>query len=629
MKMSIAVTGAICAAAVTTAAIAAKPTTRNRVEIPAEFRWDFSAIYPNWAAWEADMKEMDARMDAFTKLQGTLAQGPDALLKAYQSFDEIGKLQYRLYRYPQLQRDVDTRDQAVLGRFQRVTALFAKFDTASAWFTPELLKIPEATTTEWLAKTPALAPYRFPIVDAYRRQAHVLDDKGERLLSFATQFNQAPRTIYQELSTSDIKYPTLRLGDGSDVVLSPGNYAALLEKNRSQDERGKAAALHVGTYGATAHTYAAIYNGTLQRDWFIARARNFETTLDAALDGNAIPRSVVETLVDATRAGTEPVRRYFRLRQRLLGLPSYHLYDGFLPIYKSDKSYPYEEARDLALASVAPLGADYVAKYRKFVSGGRVDVYENEGKRSGAYNAGVYGVGPYLLMNYNDTLDAAFTLAHEAGHAMHTVLSYETQPFVTADYTIFVAEVASTTNERFLLDELLKRTSDPKERFLLLQHAVDSIFGTFYTQVMFADFELRAHRLVEKGEPLTTDVLNGLYAGLLKEYYGDALAADDFYKWTWARIPHFFNTPYYVYQYATCFASSAQLYDAMTTGSPESRKAATDRYLTLLKSGGNDHPMAQLKKAGVDLTQRATIQAVIDQMDRLVSQMEAEAAKIR
>jgi oligoendopeptidase F len=232
-------------------------------------------------------------------------------------------------------------------------------------------------------------------------------------------------------------------------------------------------------------------------------------------------------------------------------------------------------------------------------------------------------------MNYNDTLDAAFTLAHEAGHAMHTVLSYENQPFVTADYTIFVAEVASTTNERFLLDRLLQQTSDPKERFLLLQHAVDSIVGTFFTQVIFADFELRAHRLVEKGEPLTTDVLNNLYAGLLKEYWGDALTVDDFYKWTWTRIPHFHNTPYYVYQYATCFASSAQLYNAMTTGSPEARKAATDRYLTLLKSGGNDHPMEQLRKAGVDLTQRSTMQAVIDQMDRLVAQMESEAAKIR
>ncbi|HEV7575204.1 MAG TPA: oligoendopeptidase F [Caldimonas sp.] len=629
MKMSIAVTGALCAAAVTTAALAAKPTTRNRAEIPAEFRWDFSAIYPSWAAWEEGMKEMEARIGAFAALKGTLAQGPAQLLKAYQAYDDIGKLQYRLYRYPGLQRDVDTRDQAVAGRFQRVGAIFAKFDTASAWFTPELLGLPEATVTAWIAQTPALAPYRFPILDNYRRKAHVLDDKGERLLSLAGQFNGTPPTVYQELSTSDIKFPTLRLEDGSDVVLSPGNYGALLQTNRNQADRGKAAAAHVGTYGATANTYASIYNSTLQRDWFVAQARNFDSTLDAALDGNAIPKAVVETLIEATRAGSAPFQRYARLRQKLLGLPSYHLYDAAVPIYRSDTAYPYEQARELATASVAPLGADYVARYKQFVFGGRVDVYENEGKRSGAYSAGVYGVGPYMLMNYNDTLDAAFTLAHEAGHSMHTVLSYETQPFATADYTIFVAEVASTTNERFLLDQLLKQTSDPKERFLLLQHAVDSIVGTFYTQVLFADFELRAHRLVEKGQPLTTEVLSTLYAGLLKDYWGDAVSADDFYKYTWARIPHFFNSPYYVYQYATCFASSAQLYDAMTTGASGSRQAATDRYLTLLKSGGNDHPMAQLKKAGVDLTQRATFQAVIEQMDRLVSQMEAEAAKIR
>ncbi len=629
MKMSIAFTGALCAAAVTTAAIAAKPATRNRAEIPAEFRWDFSAIYPSWAAWEEGMKEMDARMEAFAALKGTLAQGPAQLLRTYQAFDDIGKLQYRLYRYPQLQRDVDTRDQAVAGRFQRMAAAFAKFDTASAWFTPELLNIPETTVVGWIAQTPALEPYRFPILDSYRRKAHVLDDKGERLLSLASRFGAAPAAIYQELSTSDIKFPTLRLADGSEVVLSPGNYAALLEKNRDQTERARAAAAHVGNYGTTANTYGAIYNGLLQRDWFIAQARNFDSTLDAALDGDAIPPAVVETLIAATRAGTAPFQRYARLRQKMLGLPSYHLYDAFVPIYRSDKVYPYEQARALATASVAPLGADYVAKYQRFVSGGRIDVYENEGKKSGAYNAGVYGVGPYLLMNYNDTLDAAFTLAHEAGHAMHTVLSYEGQPFITSGYTIFVAEVASTTNERFLLDQLLKETSDPKERFLLLQHAVDSIVGTFFTQVLFADFELRAHRLVEKGQPLTTEVLNDLYAGVLKDYWGDAVAADDFYKYTWARIPHFYNTPYYVYQYATCFASSAQLYEAMTRGSPESRKAATDRYLTLLRSGGNDLPMKQLKKAGVDLTQRTTMQAVIDQMDRLVTQMESEAAKIR
>ena len=242
---------------------------------------------------------------------------------------------------------------------------------------------------------------------------------------------------------------------------------------------------------------------------------------------------------------------------------------------------------------------------------------------------GVYGVGPYMLMNYNDTLDAVFTFAHEAGHSMHTVLSHETQPFATASYTIFVAEVASTTNERFLLELLLSRTEDPKERFLLLQHAIDNIVGTFYTQVMFADYEWQAHQLVEAGQPVTPESLAKIYSGLLDTYYGDAATKDELYRYTWTRIPHFYNSPYYVYKYATCFASSAQIFKAMTTGSTEDQMAARERYLTLLRSGGNDQPMAQLLKAGVDLNKRETIQAVVDQMDGLVTRLEAEAAKIK
>jgi oligoendopeptidase F len=606
-----------------------RPATRVRAEIPAEYRWDFSAIYPGWPAWEADMQRMEALMAQFLKLQGTLKDGPAALLSAYQAYDEIGKLQYRLYRYPQLQRDVDGKDQAVAGRFQRVMALFAKFDAATAWFQPELLTLPEAGVKAWLAATPALAPYAFGITDSFRKQAHVLDAKGERLLSLAGPTGRAGLNAYDELSTSDIKFPAITTSDGKSVSLTPANYGALLESNPNQADRAKAAAAHVGTYGAQANTYAAIYAGILQRDWFNAQARQFPTTLDAALNDNNVPRSVVETLVETTRAGTAPLQRYARLRKKLMGLNEYHLYDGFMPLFTSTQKYPYGRASALVLESVAPLGDDYVQRYKKFMGGGRIDVYENDGKRSGAYSAGVYGVGPYQLLNHNDTLKAAFTLAHEGGHAMHTVLSYETQPFSTADYTIFVAEVASTTNERFLLETLLNKTTDPKERFLLLQHAVDSIVGTFYTQVMFADFELQAHKLVEQDQPVTTEVLNKLYAGLLKTYYGDALAVDDFYQWTWARISHFFRSPYYVYQYATCFASSAQLFNAMTTGSAGSKRAATERYLTLLKSGGNDHPMEQLRKAGVDLSQRATVQAVVDQLDMLVSQLEVEAAKIK
>ncbi len=605
-----------------------KPETRNRAEIPAQYKWDFTPIYASWEAWEAGIAEMEAKMAAFPALKGTLAQGPDAVVAAYRLFDEIGQLQYRVYRYPQLQRDVDMRNNEIGGKLQRVQAIFAKFGTATSWFTPELLTIPQATMEKWIAETPALAPYRFPILDNYRQQAHVLDEKGERLLSYASRFSQSPTATFQELSTSDIKFPKLTLSDGKEVTLSPGVYQQILQTNRNQADRARAFETYHKTFEANQNTYAAIYNGILQRDWFSAQARNYATTLEAALHGNAIPPAVVENLIATTRAGTEPLRRYFRLRKKLLGLETYHPYDNFVPIYDVEKKYPYALATELALKSVAPLGEDYVAKYKQFVSGGRIDVYENDGKRSGAYCAGVYGVGPYLLLNHNETLDSVFTFAHEAGHAMHTVLSYETQPFVTADYTIFVAEVASTINERFLLNQFLETTTDPKERFVLLQHAVDAIVGTFYTQVLFADYELQAHRLVEEGKPITAEVLSGIYRKLLTDYYGDAATVNELYRITWARIPHFFNSPYYVYQYATCFASSAQIFKEMTTGDDASRQAAIERYLTLLKSGGNDHPMEQLRKAGVDLTKRETVQAVIDQMDELVAQLEAEAAKI-
>lgn len=602
---------------------------RRRADIPAEYRWDFTPIYPDWDAWERGLADLEAKMHAFAARQGTMSQGPQAVLDAYHAFDDIGRLQYLVYCYPQLQRDVDMADQQIAAQYQRVSAVFARFDAATAWFTPELLTIPEPTMRGWIDATPELAPYRFPILDQYRRQQHVLDAAGERLLALAGPLDRAPGRVYQELSTTDIVFPTITLTDGTSVKLTPGAYHALLEKATRQDDRAAAADAYLGNYGKTVHTYAAIYEGVLQRDWYLAQARRFGSTLEAALHADAIPTAVVETLIQATRAGTEPLRRYLRLRKRMLGLDAYHLYDGFVPLAHSDKTYPYETACELTLAALAPLGEDYLARYRRFVAGGRIDVYESEGKRSGAYSAGVYGVGPYQLLNHNDTLDAVFTFAHEGGHAMHTVLSHEHQPFATSEYTIFVAEVASTINERFLLAHMSARETDPTERFLLLQHAVDQIVGTFYTQVLFADFELQAHRLVERGEPVTTEVLGSLYLDLLRDWYGDAVEIDDFYQWTWARIPHFFGSPYYVYQYATCFASSAQLFRAMTTGEEAARRDATARYLALLASGGNDHPMAQLQKAGIDLTRPETVQAVIDEMDALVARMEDEAARLR
>jgi oligoendopeptidase F len=606
----------------------AKPDTRNRAEIPAQYKWDFAPIFPDWDAWEAAMKNMEARMDEYAALKGTLAKGPDAVLRAQLLSDEIGRLSYKTYCYTSLQRDVDQRDNSIDAKLQRVQALFARFGTQSSWFTPELLAIPEATMKKWIDDTPALQPYRFPLLDAYRLQKHVLDEKGEKLLSYSAQANGTPRTVYQNLSTADITFPTVRLSDGKEVTLSPGAYMHILNTNPNQADRALAFDAYYKTYTANINTYASIYNGIMQRDWFVAQARNYATTLESALEGNNIPAAVVENLIATARAGNAPLQRYLKLRKKLLGLETYHIYDNYVPMYQVVKNYSYEDSRRLAAESIEPLGPEYMKKYHDFVFSKQLDVYENEGKRSGAYSMGVYGVGSYVLLNHNDTLDAAFTFAHEAGHALHSVLSFENQPFATSDYTIFVAEVASTTNERFLLNRLLGETTDAKERFLLLQHAVDSIMGTFYRQIVFADYELRAHRLVEEGRPITAEVLTGIYRQCLQDYYGDAMIADELECMTWARIPHFFNSPYYVYQYATCFASSAQIFKTMTTGPESSRKAAVDRYLTLLKSGGNDYPVEQLKKAGVDLTKPEAVQAVVDQLDELVTQLEQEAAKI-
>ncbi len=607
----------------------AKPDTRNRAEIAAEYKWDFTPIFANWDAWESALKDMSAKMDEYASLKGTLASGPDAVLRAQLLSDEIGKLSYKTYCYASLQRDVDQRDNSIDAKLQRVQALFAKFGTQSSWFTPELLTIPEATMKKWIDDTPALQPYRFPLLDAYRLQKHVLDEKGEKLLSYSSQANSTPRTVYQNLSTADIKFPTVKLSDGKEVTLSHGAYMHILNTNPNQADRALAFDAYYKTFTANINTYASIYNGIMQRDWFVAQARNYSTTLEAALEGNNIPVSVVENLIATARVGNKPLQRYLKLRKKLLGLETYHIYDNYVPIYQVEKTYSYEDSRRLTVEAIEPLGAEYVKKFKDFAFSKQIDVYENEGKRSGAYSMGVYGVGSYVLLNHNDTLDAAFTFAHEGGHALHSVLSFENQPFATSDYTIFVAEVASTTNERFLLDRILKDTTDPKERFLLLQHAVDSIMGTFYRQIVFADYELRAHRLVEQGQPITAKVLTDIYRQCLQDYYGDAMVADELECMTWARIPHFFNSPYYVYQYATCFASSAQIFKTMTTGPEASRKAAVENYLTLLKSGGNDYPVEQLKKAGVDLTKPEAVQAVVDQLDELVTQLEQEAEKVR
>ena len=595
-----------------------------RDAIPPRYKWDLTSICRNWEEWQTAYTELDQAIAAFPAFQGTLAQGAERLLGAFKAMDAIGALSYRVWYFAALHYDEDQRNNEINARRQQVQILFAKQQQASSWFNPELLAIPIETVRRWLDANPELSVYRFAVESLFHEQEHVLDAQGERLMSFAGRFNSVPHDSYSALTTADVKFPSIALADGSKVTLTYGQYRALLETNRNQEDRANAYRTFHQTFADSQNTFAALYNGVLQRDWFHARARDYKTTLDAALHGNNIPTSVVENLIAVTKQGVEPLRRYHRLRRRVLGLSTYRLYDVFIPLVDHTARYPYDDVGAWIVDSVAALGGDYQQNVRDAFDGRWIDVFENSGKRSGAYSAPVYGAHPYMLLNYNETLDAVFTLAHEMGHSMHTLLSHQTQPFVYAGYTIFVAEVPSTLNEALFLDLMLERAHSREERIVLLQHAIDSIASTFYTQVMFADYELQAHRLVEQDQPVTADVLNTIYSSLLDAYYGDVIDREELSKVTWARIPHFFSTPYYVYQYATCFASTARLMQAIRSTDRGERDAAVNRYLNLLRAGGSDYPMNLLARAGVDLSQPDTVRAVALQLDMLVGRLEQE-----
>jgi oligoendopeptidase F len=572
------------------------------------------------------MAELEQRIGAFKALAGTLGQSGAHLRDALQAHDAIGQLSYRVWYYPSLSHDQDQRDNASAARRQRVQLLFARLEHATSWFNPELLTVPPAAIRVWMDADPALAVYRFAVEDLFRKQAHVLNLDGERLLSLAARLSGAPKDAYESLSTADARFPTITLSTGATVQVTYGQYRRVLATSRVAADRRAAFDAHYDVFGAHRNTYASLYNGVLHRDWFQARARGYATTLEAALFGDAIPPEVVTTLIAETKAGVAPFRRYHRLRKRVLGLDQYTAADAYVPLVDYDVQYRYDDVRAWIVESTARLGADYQARVGEAFARRWIDVYENQGKRSGAYSAPVYGAHPYMLLNYNDTLDAVFTLAHEMGHSMHTLLAHAAQPFVYAGYTIFVAEVPSTLNEELLLELMLDRVASREEGIVLLQHAIDGIVGTFYNQVLFADFELEAHRMVEQDEPITAESLTALYSRLLDDYWGDAITRDERLGWTWTRIPHFYQSPYYVYQYATCMASTAALMQEVGSVDPGRRAAGVARYLELLAAGGSDHPMTLLKRAGVDLSEPTAIRALVARLDGLVDRLEAALA---
>ena len=602
---------------------------KNRDEIAQQYKWNLNDIYSNWTTWENDLTTLKGYMSEIPKYQGKISQNSNTFIEFINLEEKISRLLDKVYLYPYLQRDLDSTNETASIKLQEVESIYANYSIASSWITPEILTIPKETMISWINDNPILEANRFPLMEIYRLQEHVLSADKEKLLSYFGQYLGVPSDIYSELSTSDIKWNEIELADGSKTFVTNGVYSKIISTDRNQEDRKKAFEALYNSFNINKNTYASIYKSILQRDFSTAQSRNYKSSLEKALNPNNIPLDVYTSLIESTRENTAPLKRYIALRKKALDLKSYHYYDNSINIVDYNKEFTYEEAKDTVLESVKPLGTDYYSDLNTALSEGWLDVYETPNKRSGAYSLNIYDVHPYMLLNYNGTMDSVFTLAHELGHTMHSMLSTKNQPYSISSYTIFVAEVASTFNERLLLDNMLKNTNDSKEKIALIEQAIGGIVGTYYIQTLFADYEYQAHQIVENGGAITPDVLNNIMTNLFTEYFGNDLTMDELQKIIWARIPHFYNSPYYVYQYATSFASSANLYNRITNPkySLDEREQAKKAYLTLLKSGGNDHPMNQLKKAGVDLSQKDAFNAVAIEFDRLLDLLEVELKK--
>jgi oligoendopeptidase F len=591
---------------------------KERSEIPEKYKWDLTAMYKTDADWEADVKALDALIPTLKAYEGKISKSPADLLAFIKAMEEASKKLDNAYTYASIKSDQDTRDQKYKGMDERMSDIASKFGEALSWSTPELVSVPNETYEKWYKDLPALALYKHYIDNDLRTKKHTLSPAEERILALSGQLAGCPSNASGALRNADLKFPSIKDEKGNDVQLSEGRMAMLLE-SPDKNVRRNASMTLLNTYGNFKNTLAATMSGNIQGDIFYARSRGYSSALAASLDNDNVDTTVYLNLIETVKKNAGTLQKYVDLRRRALGLDSIHLYDMFAPLIpETRQNVPYEDAVKAIEVATAPLGKDYVTEMVKGFNGRWVDVYENQGKRSGAYSTGTFLSHPYMLLNYNNTTDDEFTVAHEMGHSMNRLLSYKTQPYIYADNPIFLAEIASTFNEALLMDHLLKNEKDAKKKLYLINQYVDQIRGTLITQVMFADFELRMHRAAEAGEPLTAEHLSDMYRATLKDYYGTSVVIDPEYGYTWSRIPHFYRN-FYVYKYATSYAASQALAQSVLSGKD---KKARDRYLTFLSAGSAKYPIETLKDAGVDLTTSAPVDAAMKKLADLVDQME-------
>lgn len=592
----------------------------KRQEVPKEHTWDLDSMFPSDQAWEDGYQKATEMIPTLASHQGKLGESAQTLVAALKDRDAIYKVMGKVYVYSSMRKDQDAANPTYQGLHQRAQSLYSRVGTAGAYMTPEILSIPADRLRQFLSENAELKAYDHELQDLIRQKEHVRSQEVEEVLAQGRELGAAPYTIFSTFTGAELKFPKVKDEAGNEVDLTEGRFPRFRESPNQEVRKGAFEAL-LGTYEKYRNTLASSLVANVKRDVFNARVRRYPSARAGALAGNNIPEAVYDNLVTTVNKNLPTLHRYLKLRKRILGLDELHVWDLYNPIVADvDRKIPYDEAVASVLTSVQPLGPEYLKVARQGLGEERwVDVYENEGKRSGAYSSGTYGTRPFILLNYAENLDSMFTLTHELGHSMHSYFTRATQPFHYGDYSIFLAEVASTLNEALLTAHLLKETDEKRVRMYLLNHSLESFRTTLYRQTMFAEFEHLIHQKSEANEALTADSLTAMYYELNKRYYGtEGMVVDELIGLEWLRIPHFYYN-YYVFQYATGLsAATALAQQVLEEGQP-----AVDRYLAFLKAGSSAYSIDILKQAGVDMTTPEPIQKALDVFAAQLTEMES------
>ncbi|MCC6952876.1 MAG: oligoendopeptidase F [Deltaproteobacteria bacterium] len=594
----------------------------KRSEVEQEFTWDLTPLYVTAKAWREEFEAVEKQLPSLDAFRGKLGESEATLLHAIESYLGIARNVERLYAYAHMKSDEDTSNTENLGRLDQITNLYTRFAAQASFIDPELLAIPEATLTRFLA-APRLLPYARYITEIVRYRAHTLTTAEEELLAKGGEVFESAAHIYSQLKNADMKFGTLPL-NGSEVELTHGSYILFL-RDADPETRRRAYERYNGKFLELQFTIASALAASAKKNVYVSSVRRYPTARDAALFPDDVPGSVYDNLIEVISDGLPSLHRYYELRKKVLGLSEQRLSDVYAPLVSDVRlRHEYSEAAELVIEALEPLGKEYTEVMRRGLLKDRwVDVHENIGKRSGAYSSEAYGGPCYILLNYKEEeLDQVFTLAHEAGHAMHSYFSNSTQPYQDAKYSIFVAEVASEFNEQLLAFRLARKFADqPEVRRYLINHQLDAIKATLFRQTMFAEFEKQVHNLVEQNEPLTTDTFKTLYLALLKKYFGPSVLIEENDWIECLRIPHFYSA-FYVYKYATGIAAAISLADSVMNG----EKGAVARYLTFLKAGRSGYPLEVLRAAGADMSKPDPIRRAVQTFDRLLTEFEALSA---